>query len=211
MIYFIVTTCILNKDVRPQKPSRRKKQYINGIKRIIEIKKEFENSKIIIVENNGERDTFLNKLTKSEIYYTNNNIEIDSMNKGIKEIKDIHDCIKKYNIKDNDFIVKITGRYVIAEESEFFKKLKNIENIDCIIRYGYHTDEPSMKRIDSCTTGLIGMRCKYVKKVEAPEEKGTVEEKWAKISHLIDDKRIIKLDKLGIYITPNAVNNYYLI
>ena len=64
----------------------------------------FENYKIIVVENNGKRDTFLDMLN-CEVYYTENNFK-QTGNKGVKELHDILDCIDKYNINDSDFIVK---------------------------------------------------------------------------------------------------------
>ena len=112
MIYFIVTTCVYNDC------NIRKTQYIDGITKLKEILTYlcFENYKIIIVENNGERSTFLNTLG-CEVYYTENNF-MPTNNKGIKELQDILDCIGKYNINDNDFIVKMTGRYFLDENSK---------------------------------------------------------------------------------------------
>lgn len=47
-----------------------------------------------------------------EVYYTLNN-NVQTNNKGYKELQDILDCIVKYNINDSDFIVKMTGRYIL--------------------------------------------------------------------------------------------------
>jgi hypothetical protein len=46
------------------------------------------------------------------VLYTNNNT-IPTKNKGIKELADIQFCIEKFNIQDDDFVVKMTGRYVL--------------------------------------------------------------------------------------------------
>jgi hypothetical protein len=100
MIYFLVTTCVFNDCLI------RKEEYINGINKLKKIIQDlnFENYKIIIVENNGKRDTFLNMLD-CEVYYTENNF-IPTNNKGIKELQDILDCIDKYNINDTDLLLK---------------------------------------------------------------------------------------------------------
>ena len=70
MIYFIITTSIFNNcDIR-------KNQYIKGINKLKKIIQDlnFENYKIIVVENNGKRDTILNMLD-CEVYYTENNLK----------------------------------------------------------------------------------------------------------------------------------------
>jgi hypothetical protein len=107
MIYFIVTASVFNSC------KIREEQYKNGIttlKNMIK-KNNINEYKIIIVENNGERNTFLNDLD-CEVFYTTNNT-IPTNNKGIKELQDVVDCIEKYNINDSDFIVKMTGRYIL--------------------------------------------------------------------------------------------------
>jgi hypothetical protein len=149
-----------------------------------------ENYKIIIIENNGERYTFLNMLD-CEVYYTENNF-LQTGNKGIKELQDILDCIYKYNIYDNDFIIKITGRYILNDNSEFMNIIKNIHNTnyDCVIKYGSYL-KPLNYKMDDCITGLIGMSCYYVKLIETPLEHECVEWKWGKVTNLIDDKNYI--------------------
>jgi len=67
------------------------------------------NIKPIIVENNGLRKTFLDDLN-CDICYTNNNF-IDYKHKGENELLDIKEVINQYNIKDDNTIIKITGRY----------------------------------------------------------------------------------------------------
>ena len=132
MIYFIVTTCLYDKS------EIRASQYMNGITKLNTVLSDLhlENYKIIIVENNGIRDTFLNDLG-CEVLYTKNN-SMHTRNKGVKELSDIFDCIKRC-IKNDDFIVKMTGRYILNNKSEFMNVLKNKynESLDCILRFGY--------------------------------------------------------------------------
>jgi hypothetical protein len=203
MIYFIVTTSIFNNC------SIRKNQYIKGINKLKKIIQDlnFENYKIIIVENNGNRNTFLNMLD-CEVYYTENNF-IQTGNKGIKELQDILDCIDKYNINDTDFIVKMTGRYILHDNSEFMNVIKNIHNTnyDCVIKYGSYL-HPKNHKMDDCITGLIGMCSLYVKQIEKPNERECVEWKWGKVTNLIDDKKIYLVNTLGINICPGS-NTYF--
>lgn len=203
MIYFLITTSIFNNC------SIRKEQYIKGINKVKQITQDliFKNYKIIVVENNGKRDTFLDMLD-CEIYYTENNFK-QSVNKGVKELQDILDCIDKYNINDSDFIVKMTGRYILDDNSEFINIIKNIHNTnyDCVIKYGAYNN-PVNYKMDDCITGLIGMSCLYIKQIEIPSETECVEWKWGKVTNLIDDKNIYIVNNLGINICPDS-NNYF--
>jgi len=200
MIYFIITTSIFNDC------SIRQNQYIHGINKLKKIIKNlnFENYKIIVVENNGKKDTFLNRLD-CEVYYTENNF-IQTTNKGLKELQDILDCIDKYNIKDTDFIVKMTGRYILDDDSEFMNVIKH-KNFDCVIKYGSYF-KPVNYKMDDCITGLIGMICLFVKQIEKPNENECVEWKWGKVTKLIDDEKIYLVNKLGINICPGS-NTYF--
>ena len=204
MLYFIVTTCLFNEC------PIRKNQYINGISQLKNTIKNLniENYKIIIVENNGNRYTFLNMLD-CEVYYTKN-IFLKTGNKGIKELQDILDCIDKYNINDTDFIVKMTGRYILNDNSEFMNIIKNIHNInyDCVIKYGSFF-KPVNYKMNDCITGLIGLSCYYVKLIEKPNENECVEWKWGKVTNLIDDNKIYLVNNLGINICPGSINNYF--
>jgi hypothetical protein len=143
-----------------------------------------------------------------EVYYTENNF-LQTGNKGIKELQDILDCIDKYNINDTDFIVKMTGRYILNDNSEFMNVIKNINNskYDCVIKYGSYF-KPVNYKMNDCITGLIGMSCYYVKLIEKPNERECVEWKWSKVTKLIDDKKIYLVNNLDINICPGS-NNYF--
>lgn len=204
MIYFIITTSIFNKCYI------RKMQYINGIKQITKIIKDLniENYKIIIVENNGVRNTFLN-MFDCEIYYTKNNF-LQTNNKGYKELQDILDCIDKYNINDTDFIVKMTGRYILNDNSEFMNVIKNMHTkYDAVIKYGSYNN-PVNYKMDDCITGLIGMSCFYVKQIKKPNENECVEWNWGKVTKLIEDNKIYIVNVLGIHICPGS-NKYFMV
>jgi hypothetical protein len=205
MLYFIITTSIFNECVI------RKTQYITGITKLKQRIKflNIENYKIIIVENNGTRNTFLNDLD-CEVYYTANNF-LGTNNKGYKELQDILDCIDKYNINDADFIVKMSGRYILNDDSEFMNTIKNVYNakFDCIIKYG-SVYSPVTYKMDDCITGLIGMSCHYVKQIEKPNENECVEWKWAKVTRLIADEKIYLANNLGINVCPGS-NEYFMV
>ncbi len=198
MIYVIVTTSLILKDFE-----LRKKQYTIGINNI---KNFFNNSKIIIIENNGKRETFLDDFNV-DVFYTNNNFY--NYEKGYTELKDIRDCIDHYSIGDDDFVVKITGRYLINKDSNFIKNIQKIDKYDCLIKYGSFIKGQNTKTND-CITGLIGMKCKYIKQIEFPLRNECVEWKWANVTYKISDEKICILENLGIYICPGS-NSYFLV
>jgi hypothetical protein len=206
MIYFLVTTCLIdNIPIRNE-------QYtlcISRLKQVIQ-NKGINNYKIIIIENNGNRNTFLNNLECDVFYTCNNGLPTNSI--GYKELKDVTDCIERYSINDDDFVVKITGRYILNDESEFIDTVKNIDTTkyDCIIKYGWYRCPLSYKTKD-CITGLIGMRAKFIKQIEFPNENECVEWKWATVTYLIDDDKIHIVDKLGIHICPGSINSYFFV
>lgn len=173
-----------------------------------------ENAKIVIVENNGPRYTYLDGL-KEELFYTNNNmlpVCNNGYTKGYKELHDVFDCINKYNIQDSDLIVKITGRYFLNDDSNFMNVLQKIDQTkyECIIRYGSFLGPAKMEKMDDCITGLIAMTCRYVKQIEQPGEWDCVEWKWAIASKIIPDEKVCILNELGINICPGS-NNYFLV
>jgi hypothetical protein len=199
MIYFLITTCLLEQDYEI-----RKNQYINGISKLKELTKELE-CKILITENNGKRETFLDHLGL-EVFYTNNN-QIRTGNKGIKELKDVWDSIALLNIQDDDLVVKITGRYILQENNEFMEALK--KETDCIMKYG-NCQYTVTHKVAECLTVLVAMKSKYVKKIKIPSENECVEWCWAKASFEIPDNRIMFMEKLGISVCPGT-NTYFLV
>jgi len=194
MIYAILTTSLIEDyyDVR-------KKQYQYGIKINIENLNKIPNIKIIIVENNGNIHSFLDDFN-CEVIYTDNNF-IETSNKGHKELMDILEVINSKNIKDDDFVIKVTGRYIIDWESNFIDSVKVLsDNTDCIIKYGSHDDRINVSRVDDCITGLIGMRAKFIKQINRDLDDQCIEWKWARVANTIPDDRIIILNELGIHV-----------
>ena len=119
--------------------------------------------------------------------------------------------INNEKIKDDDFLIKFTGRYILKESSQFIKLLKEAipdlkDKYDCIIRYGPYFDAVgSNKRVNDCVLALIGMKVKYIKRVISPiENNGCIEHNWARVTNLIDSEKIIIVDNLGVYMYPVA-------
>jgi hypothetical protein len=159
MIYIIITSSINNK-VGVQNDKHRMDRYIECINSAISLSKKYDNMKIIVVENNGERKTFLNDIIGCDVVYTYNNF-LNFKHKGVNELHDIKHVIQKYNINDDDFVIKLTGRYkllddlflsVVFNESHHFDAFLKFYNV-CTHKFLY----------DDCILGLIAVKCKYIK------------------------------------------------
>jgi hypothetical protein len=219
MIYFIVTTSILNSF-----DALRRTQYEKGILSLVNILNlyQFNTSeyKIIIAENSGTIGrNYLDDLVDNirdefhldiALFKTKTNL-LKISNKGIKELIDVRSCVREFNILNEDFIVKMTGRYVFHDKkSEFINVLKNkLNDFDAIVRYGpYHG--PSWKHMgNDCVTGLIGMKCELIKSIAYPKGEDCVEWQYAKTTLSINKSRVHIIDNLGIFIAPGS-NEYFL-
>lgn len=207
-IYFIVTTSLIEENFEA-----RKQEYIialNSLFKSLESQTKYK-FQVIIVENNGERKTFLNELyPQAKIFYTTNNKL--KTNKGIKELADIYSTINNFNIGDEDMIVKLTGRYIINSNSCFMNELfTNAEIYDCIIKLGSIIDyRTQVKILDSfdCYTGLFAIKCKYLK-LGIPyyllNNKDYEWVEWIIVSIIhtnIPNKKIKFIDKLDLIVKP---------
>ena len=216
--YIFVTTSLIN---TPELP-KREFQYKNCIQQLINfnINKKY---KIIIIENNGKRQTIFDMYSEFEnisVFYTNNNsyngntLLDKNPNYGIVEFMDIIECIKEYNINDNDFIVKLSGRYYLHDDNQFFKIVDNLDNkYNGVVKYGSYSS-PLDYRCNDCVTGLIGYTAFYLKKIypnilNSLKFKTCVEHIWADLSIPEEEIYIIK-GLIGIYICP-LNSNYTLI
>jgi hypothetical protein len=158
MIYIIITTSILNKKgVKDE--DHRKNRYIDCIQQLLNLVENDPLIKPIIVENNGQRQTFLDDLN-CDVFYTDNNKK-DFEHKGENELLDIKDVINNYNIQDDDVIIKLTGRYKILTMN-FLESVKmHNDNIDAFVKFFNVCTKEYM--FDDCVLGLFSIRCKYLK------------------------------------------------
>jgi hypothetical protein len=193
-IYVVITTSLIEYDF-----NKRKDLYIKGITQIIQLFKDIPNINIVIVENTNKTSSFLDSFGIPVLYTDTNKIVTN--NKGIKEIEDVFKCIKHFNMKDDDFLIKITGRYFVHDDSKFVNIIRNfnVKPYDAVLRYGYYTlSKIYMEKCYICITGLIGMKVSYVKMIEIPDETTDIERKWADIANTINEENLFMLDKLGV-------------
>ena len=158
-IYFIITTCIGNKyGVRHSE--HRKQRYIDSISSTLKLIENKENIIPIIVENNGTRQTYLNDFNCANVVYTDNN-KYNFREKAMNELLDIKHVINKYNINDDDFVIKLTGRYKVLTDS--FVKLveENAYKYDAFVKFFNVCTLEYMK--NDCVLGFYAIKCKYLK------------------------------------------------
>jgi hypothetical protein len=158
MIYIIITTSI-NSKFGIQDNIHRQNRYIKSISQLLQLIHNDLDIKPIIVENNGFRRTYLDGF-KCDICYTDNN-KIQCVHKGENELLDIKEVINKYNIKDDDTIVKLTGRYKFLN-SNFINLVKKYNNhYDAFVKF--FNVRTKKYTFDACVLGLFAIKCKYLK------------------------------------------------
>lgn len=217
-LFFVFTTSLIEKDFEI-----RKEQYSRGLSSLYSAIQEFQlleshtfsDVTIVVTENNGSRETFLDTLpgNRHTVHYTASQ-KIPTDNKGTKELTDVLECIDRFSMNDNDFLVKMTGRYHIQSNSPFMRELQRLSpQTDAILRYGdYMTNDKKPRPLCNhfCHTGLIGMRVGHVREIEMPGNTVSVETRWAKMANSIPADRVIALEDLGLLICPNS-NTYFLV
>lgn len=158
MIYIIITTSINNKQ-GIKNDIHRRTRYIECINNLLQLINNDSNIKPIIVENNGVRQTYLDDL-KCDICYTNNNM-IKYKHKGQNELLDIKQVINQYNIKDEDIIIKLTGRYKLLNLNFINFVKNNINDYDAFVKFFNVSTKKYM--FNDCVLGLFAVKCKYLK------------------------------------------------
>ncbi len=118
--------------------------------------------KPIIVENNGLRETYLDGLS-CDVVYTNNN-RFNFSHKGVNELLDIKEVINKYNIQDDDTIIKLTGRYKLLDASFIELVKNNSDSYDAFVKFFNVCTRQYM--FDDCVLGLFAIKCKYLNNFE---------------------------------------------
>lgn len=193
----------------------RKKEYMNTINKVIEKFNDKNKYNIVIVENTSlinksishfSHRTFLDSFGVP-VYYTKNNLILKhTSNYGIIELIDIFDCINHFQILDDDFIVKLTGRYSPIDDSPFFEVLSKLDETpySAIVRFGEYDGLAVLEKNRSIATGLVGLKCKYVKQIEIPSYSSglPIEYSWAKVVCSLNQSEICMMEKLGILVRP---------
>jgi hypothetical protein len=159
MIYLILTTSIHNR-FGIINDAKRKERYLSAIKGTLSLLPTCITP--IIVENNGERETYLDHFVHGDkpvrVVYTNNN-EIRFHSKATNEMADIKDVIRICGIQGDDMIIKLTGRYRMMS-SDFFTDVIEHKKIEAFVKfYNVYT----MKyEYNDCVLGCFAMRVIFI-------------------------------------------------
>lgn len=158
MIYLIITTSINNK-IGIHNFNHRKQRYTDSINAVLSFVKDDPAIKPIIVENNGRRKTYLDDFG-CDVVYTNNNDKIFP-HKGVNELLDIKEVGRQYNIQNDDYIIKLTGRYRLLNSS-FIDQVKNgADAKEAFVKFFNVCTLQFM--FDDCVLGLFAVKAKYLK------------------------------------------------
>jgi hypothetical protein len=193
MIYIIITTSIINKE-GVKNEDHRKNRYTECIQQLLGLVENDPLIKPIIVENNGQRQTFLDDF-KCDVFYTDNNKK-DFKHKGGNELLDIKDVINNYNIQDDDVIIKLTGRYKLLTMN-FLESVKiRNDNIDAFIKFFNVCTKEYM--FDDCVLGLFAIRCKYLKNFTYHFLRSPECEFADYVRKVVNNKNLIEIEQLDL-------------
>lgn len=159
MIYLILTTSIRNR-FGIINDAKRKERYVTAIKGTLSLLPACITP--IIVENNGERETYLDYFLHDgkpvRVVYTDNNT-LPFTNKATNEMTDIKDVIRICGIQGDDMIIKLTGRYRMVS-SDFFTDVIEHKKIDAFVKF-YNV--ATMKYEDNdCVLGCFAIRALHL-------------------------------------------------
>jgi hypothetical protein len=192
MIYIIITTSINNKN-GIQNNIHRQNRYIESINQVLQLINNDLDIKPIIVENNGFRQTYLDEL-KCDICYTDNN-KNDFPHKGENELLDIKEVINQYKIKDDDIIVKLTGRYKLLN-LDFINLVKKNNDYDAFVKFFNVATQLYM--FNDCVLGLFAIKCKYLKEFKYNFLKSPECEFADYIRKNINKNKLIDIEQLNL-------------
>jgi hypothetical protein len=161
MIYIIITTSIHN-WVGVKNYEFRKQRYITAIGdtlRVIHSLGLGDLVKPIIVENNGDNNTYMNGFS-CDVVYTNHNV-IKQGHKGVNEMMDLQHVMNKYNVGDEDMVIKLTGRYRLLDDVFLKSVIAGMETYDAFLKF-YNVCTFKFEE-NNCVLGLFALRAKYLK------------------------------------------------
>lgn len=158
MIYLILTASLHTKRFTVN--SKREEEYISAINQTLSYLP--DTIQPIIVENNGQRSTcldhFIHHTKKVPVVYTDHN-QLSFKSKGINELLDIHKVIDQMDIRANDMIIKLTGRYRVTSSLFFDIVIKN--QYDAFVKF-YDVCQLTWDSND-CVLGCYAVRAFFIK------------------------------------------------
>jgi hypothetical protein len=175
----------------------RKQEYINAI----QIIKKYGYIPFI-VESCQSVSTFLDDFSDYVWYSKTNDIRL--RNKGVNEVKSLLSFFDRYSFDADDIIVKVTGRYLLLDDS-FFRFIEQHMDGDAFVKY----------MGDQVFTGCFAMKYKYfvdflrhLDLVKMEKEMINLEKEVAAYLSNCANIVIYKLDSLNV--AARIANNDYI-
>lgn len=161
MIYLLLTTSILNRHGLQQQAERQRRYEYAIMESLRHLPAEIQP---ILVENNGRRATFLDHFQHQgkpvPVVYTDNNKQNYYKSKGVNEMLDIKEVIRRQGIQSDDILIKLTGRYRITSPRFFEELLAHQNDYDAFVKF-FGTCSLQWERYD-CILGCYAMRVRYL-------------------------------------------------
>ena len=182
----------------------RVEQYTQGVAALLSVAPSC--AEIVMVEGNGCRATPLDSLGV-RVVYTSSSLCSDSAahsNVGYRELLDVRAALAAVKAQADDFVVKLTGRYVVRLASPFFEVVIRqalSRKVDAVARFGsFMTPLAADQVTDDCVTGLVGATAAVVMSVTLPTggDLDCVEWHWARAMRALPRERVSALGLLGV-------------
>lgn len=165
MIYLFITATITpaRSVWGPIDTNDRKSRYDRCISATLQYIKERNLIKpVIIVNDPGMTKSFFDEYDCDVVYASTNNPRYH--NKGVNELNAIKCAIAKYNVRDDDIIIKQTGRYCPCSSYFYNKVTSYCGKYDAFAKF-YNVCRFEYEDND-CILGLVGLKCKYFRTFE---------------------------------------------
>lgn len=115
--------------------------------------------KPIIVDNNGDEGrTYLDDFGVDVVYTDHQTVEVP--HKGYKEWMDLREVIRRHAIGPEDWVIKLTGRYEVTDDSFFRMVLDHQDRADALIKFQNICTGQFVW--DDCVLGLFAIRARYI-------------------------------------------------
>jgi len=161
MIYLLITTSILNKYGLQQQEERQRRYEYAITETLGHLPHEIQP---ILVENNGQRATYLDHFQHAgkpvPVVYTDNNKLVEFKSKGVNEMLDIKEVIRRQGIQSDDILIKLTGRYRITSPLFFEEVMAHQTEYDAFVKF-FGTCSLRWERYD-CILGCYAIRVRFL-------------------------------------------------
>ena len=161
MIYLLITTSILNKHGLQQQAERQRRYEYAITETLRHLPAEIQP---ILVENNGQRATYLDHFQHVgkpvPVVYTDNNKFVQFKSKGVNEMLDIKEVIRRQGIESDDILIKLTGRYRITSPTFFEEVIAQQNDYDAFVKF-FGTCSLQWERYD-CILGCYAIRVRFL-------------------------------------------------